>query len=117
MKLKKLEFKINREKDYIKLLDRQKLRKQEIIQNIEYKIEKETKKLEHSLKKNKKDSESLVSSEKSMSMNNISLESKSDIENGFEILVFTISKNISSHKLEFFHNFIEKIEERKIKKI
>ena len=115
MKLKNLEFKKNREKEYIKMLDMQKLRKQEMIQNIESKIEKQTKKLEKILNKNNQETESLVSSERSMSINNISLESKSDIESGVEILIFVISKNISKLKMRFFHYILQKIEEKKNK--
>ena len=113
MKLKKLEFKKNRENEYIKMIERQKKRKEEIIHFIDSKIKIQNKKIEKSMnKKNNKDSDS----EKSMSLNNITLESKSDIENGVELLIFTITNNISHHKLEFFQNFIEKIQGKKHKK-
>ena len=114
-KLKQLEFKKNRETEYIKIIEKQKERKEEILQNIETKIERQTKKIEHILNKKKKDTESLISSERSMSLNNISLESKSDYENGLQILSFTISKNISHNKLYFFECFLEKLEERRKK--
>ena len=95
------------------MIERQKKRKEEIIHFIDSKIKMQNKKIEKSLNKNnKKDSDS----EKSMSLNNITLESKSDIENGIELLIFTITNNISHHKLDFFHNFLENIEEKKNKK-
>ena len=116
MKLKQLEFKKNRETEYIQMIEKQKERKEELIQNIETKIERQTKKIEHSLNKNKKkDTESLISSEKSISLNNISLDSRSDFENGFQILAFVFSKNISHNKLYFFECFLEKLEERRKK--
>ena len=107
IKLKKLEFKKNREKEYIKMLEIQKQRKKEIIKNIEYQIQKQQERIEKK-KTGNKGTESLRSSEKNMSLNNISLESNTNIENGLEILYFTFLKNITKKKMDFFSLFIER---------
>ena len=107
IKLKKLEFKKNREKEYIKMLDLQKKRKKEIVEQIEYQIQKQHEKIEKKQTGNK-DTQSLKSSEENMSLNNISLESKTNIENGLEILYFTLLKNFTKKKMDFFFKFIER---------
>ena len=110
IKLKKLEFKKKRENEYIRMIENQRRKKKETIQNIDTKIKDQNKKLEESINNNSLP-ESLISSEKSMSLANISLDS--NIENGLEILDFIISNYILNHKINFFCNFIEKFVPKK----
>jgi hypothetical protein len=110
IKLKKLEFKKKRENEYIRMIENQRRKKKETIQNIDTKIKDQNKKLEESINNNSLP-ESLISSEKSMSLANISLDS--NIENGLEILDFIISNYILNHKINFFFNFIEKFVPKK----
>ena len=105
LKLQKLEFKKNRENEYLNIINKQMQKKKDLINIIDLKIEKQSKKVQQI--KNK-ETEDLISSDKSMSINNISLESRTNIENGFEILSFTIKKNISNNKMIFFHNLLGK---------
>ena len=113
IKLKKLELKKKRENEYIRMIENQRRRKQEIIQNIDTNIKEKNKKLEQSINNNSLP-ESLISSEKDMSLANISLDS--NVENGLEILVFLISNYILNNKLIFFYTLLEKFIPKKNKK-
>ena len=113
IKLKKLEFKKNRENEYLRMMENQKRRKHETIQNIDSKIKKQNKKLEEYINNNSPP-QSLVSSEKSMSFANISFDS--NLENGLEILVFIISNYILSHKMNFFYILLQKFTPKKTMK-
>jgi hypothetical protein len=106
MKIKKLEFKKKRENEYLKMMNNQKQKKQEIIDNIDVLIQKQHKKLEKSINHAP---ESLVSSESSLTLQNLSLETKSNLENGIEILNFIILNNFESNKMDFFSNFFQKL--------
>ena len=112
IKLQKLQFKKKRESEYLNIIERQMQKKKDLLDIINLKIEKQNKKIEQT--KNK-ETEDLISSDKSFSINNISLESRSNVENGFEILSFLITNNISHNKMIFFHNLLLKIGKNKKK--
>ena len=109
-KIKQLESKKKRENEYLKMMNRQKQKKQEIIDNIDVLIQKQNKKLEKSINHGP---ESLISSESSITLQNLSLEPKSNLENGIEILNFTILNNYESNKIYFFSIFFQNL--KKIK--
>ena len=109
-KIKQLESKKKRENEYLKMMNRQKQKKQEIIDNIDVLIQKQNKKLEKSINHGP---ESLISSESSITLQNLSLEPKSNFENGIEILNFTILNNYESNKIYFFSIFFQNL--KKIK--
>ena len=58
----------------------------------------------------------MSSSEKNISMDNISLASKSNIENGLDILYFTFLKNKNNKQMDFFVRFITKFASKRILK-
>ena len=86
------------------MLDTQRQKKREMIKNIETQIQKQNQKIMDKKLKINKDKDSLSS----MSMSNISLESKTDIKNGLEILVFTLLKNVKNKKIDFFTRLMGK---------
>ena len=113
MKIQKLEFKKKRENEYLKMMNKQKQKKQEIIDNIDILIQKQNKKLEKSINHAP---ESLISSESSITLQNLSLEPKTNLENGIEILNFTILNNFESNKMIFFSIFFQNLKKIKISK-
>jgi len=104
MKIKKLENKKKRENEYLKMMNKQRQKKKEIIDNIDVLIQKQNKKLEKSINHAP---ESLISSESSITLQNLSLEPKSNLENGIEIFNFTIINNYESNKMYYFSKFFQ----------
>ena len=107
IKLKKLEFIKNRENKYIQVMDKQKQKKEEIIQSINYQIQKYKNKLDNSFNKNN------ISNSNNISIDNISKDKKTNIEHGIEIFQFMISNNIINNKMNFFYTLYRKYEQNK----
>ena len=91
------------------MIEKQKQKKQELIENINMKIKK-SQKLEET--PNKKDDKSIISDRSSSELSDY-YEPRNNFKNGFEILIFLFKKNIQKNEIIFLENLNEKISAKK----
>ena len=107
-RIKKLEFIKQRESEYIDMIEKQKQKKQELIESINLKIKRQ--KLEETPKKN---DDIIIHSDRSSSELSDYYEPRNNFKNGFEILIFLFKKNIQKNEIIFLENLNDKITTRK----